>query len=230
MAAGRRCISNSYTRCIVLFLWPSSSCDLENPQSPSPPSPTFPPRFRSYPFIWQIWLKHPLYAIIGLSVYWGRWHWKSNVGTAEGCIYFESNFIWVGVGDIQRYTSFPNSSGFPQALLSLHQWIPGTSSISSLPSISTECLPHPCHPAISLRMSSRSLGCPINQVPGKCSTIQINKSLRKELTVVYPTPSVINKLFKIQVWSVSQVTPYFAIWNRNVQMSVTEQVSKCWIR
>ena len=103
MASGRRCISNNYTRCIVLFLLHSSSCDLENLQSPSPPSPTFPPRFRLYPFIWQIWLKHLLYAIIRLSVYWGRWHWKSNVGTAEECIYFESNFIWVGFGVIERY-------------------------------------------------------------------------------------------------------------------------------
>ena len=87
--------------------------------------------------------------------------------------------------------------------------------------------PTPAILAISLRMSSRSLGRPINQVPGKCSTIRINKSLRKELTIVYPSPSVINKLFKIQVWSVSQVTAYVTIWNRNVQMSVTEQVSKC---
>ena len=48
-----------------------------------------------------------------------------------------------------------------------------------------------------------------------------------ERTKTNTSPSVINKLFKIQVWSVSQVTAYVTIWNRNVQMSVTEQVSKC---
>lgn len=52
--------------------------------------------------------------------------------------------------------------------------------------------PTPAIPAISLRMSSRSLGCPINQVPGKCSTIRINKSLRKELLSA-----------QTQVWSIS---------------------------
>lgn len=43
--------------CVVLFL-SSTSSGLENTQSSSKPSSTFPLRLRSYPLIQQIWLKH----------------------------------------------------------------------------------------------------------------------------------------------------------------------------
>lgn len=101
--------------------------------------------------------------------------------------------------------------GFPQALFLLHSHVFSKAHLfSSLPGISTGCLSHPCHPCHFIKRSSvfKIMDCPINQLPGKCSMIQINKSLLKELTVIYLTPSVTNKLSKIQVWAISKVTAY----------------------
>lgn len=83
--------------CCSLLSWPRTSSAQENIHPSPKPSPTLPLRFRSYPFIQQIWLKRPL----------TYHHWTISL---PGKRTVRSNLIGMGSGVTEGCHPSPNPS------------------------------------------------------------------------------------------------------------------------